>query len=488
MYLAASKIQPIHEQLAAIHDDLTVTSQRSALEDLLIRPLCSLSTGLSKYAELIESTVDFAALNRHEYVVRATFDPALMAINEQKDRVLDQIENEFERAVHLLRLEKGKKIKLERNPTYGYFFRISRLDAALLSKHDGVFQELNALKNGIYFTTSVLRDLSLSYDELGKKYTSAQQTLVAEMMRVALSYRRLFDELNQTIAAVDVLQSLAYAAVTMPLPLVRPQILPMGSEMILIDARHPCVEGNCAAYIPNNVHFSSEATFQIITGPNMGGKSTFIRQAAIIALMGQIGSFVPCSAAQLPLFDAILVRVGAGDSILRGMSTFMMEMLETAAILRTATPNSLVIIDELGRGTSTSEGLGLAWGVSKKLALRRCPTFFATHFHELTNLASILPNVCNLHTVASMDTGNLVMTYCMVPGIAEQSWGVQVARMAKFPPRVVDMAGLLLEQLEGCNWDDKQVDEAQVMFASGNPIMYNQLPPFLKDRLPSLSS
>lgn len=490
LYFAAAKIQPIHEQLAAIHSDGMVDARLArSLEELLMRPLCHLSTNLTKYAELIEKTVDFAALHRHEYVVRADFDPSLAEINRQKEAILDRIENEFERAVHLLRLEKGKKIKLERNAAYGYYLRVSRLDGALLTRHEGVFQELAALKNGIHFTTGELRELSLRYDELGREYVGAQQTLVLQMIRVAATYRRLFDELNQTIALVDVLQSLAYAAVTMPLPLVRPEMMPMGSgELILLDARHPCVEASCANYIPNNVHFSPDATFQIITGPNMGGKSTFIRQTAMIALMAQIGSFVPCSAAQMPVFDAVLVRVGAGDSILRGLSTFMMEMLETASILRTATPRSLVIIDELGRGTSTSEGLGLAWGVSRQLAQRRCPTFFATHFHELTSLATTLPNVRNLHTVAMMEAGTLIMTYRMVPGVADQSWGVQVAKMAKFPPVVVDMAGLLLEHLEGWHWSEEQMREAQDIFSARGPIEYQRLSPFLQARLSSLAS
>lgn len=480
LYFAVAKISPIYEQLAAM-------PALNAAQELLMAPLCALSANLSKYAELIESTVDFEALHRHEYIVRADVDPSLGTLHGEKEAVLDRIEREFDRVVRVVKLERGKKIKLERNPTYGYFFRISRLDGAVLSREED-FQELAALKNGIYFATPALRDLSLRYDELGRAYGAAQQTLVQEMLKVAGTYRRCFDELGQMIALVDVLQALAYVAVMSPIPLVRPTLLADGQVMRIKEGRHLCVEssGGAVTFIANNVEFDrAVASFQIITGPNMGGKSTFIRQAAMIALMAQVGAFVPCARAELPIFDAILVRVGAGDSILKGISTFMMEMLETAAILRTATERSLVVIDELGRGTSTSEGLGLAWGISRVLAQRRCFTFFATHFHELTELAQTEPNVRNLHAVASLEGAQgLVMTYRMEPGVAEQSFGVHVAKMAGFPPAVVDMANLLLRDFEGAGLEEERAREALVALERCRDL--GDAPDLVKQLLPNV--
>lgn len=494
--MAVGKISLIHEQLISIVD------APKALEETLIGPLQQLSFSLTKYAELIEGTVDFVALNRHEYIVRADFEASLSAINTRKELVLDEIEQEFDRVVRKVNLEKGKKIKLERNTTYGYFFRISRLDGNVLS-NNSEFQELAALKNGIHFVSTTLRESSLQYDELVQEYSKAQNVLVQEMLNVALTFRKLFGELDQVIARVDVLQSLAYAAVMSPIPLVRPIIMATTTtvvggerELFLQDSRHPCVEatasgntvasGSCStSFIPNNVHFTQDSSLQIITGPNMGGKSTYIRQTAIIILMAQVGSFVPCSSAKVPIYDAILVRVGAGDSILRGISTFMMEMLETASILRTATPNSFVVIDELGRGTSTSEGLGLAWGVSKVLARRKCFTFFATHFHELTELADSEPNVKNLHANAIIDQGSLLMTFRITPGVCDQSFGVHVAQMAGFPTRVIDMAKIMLKDLEGSGFTEEQAEEGLSYFED-NPGDLANAPTFIKSILPSI--
>jgi DNA mismatch repair protein MSH2 len=473
LYTAVAKIHPIYEQLEGIANE--------SMEVLILGPLRELSQSLSKYAELIETTVDFAALSRHEYIVRADFAESLTDIHTQREAILDSIEVEYDRVVRKLGLEKGKKIKLERNTTYGHFFRISRLDGAVLTED---FQELAALKNGIYFVNKSLREFSLRYDELAREYSTAQMVLVREMLEVARTYRRRFDELNQVIAVVDVLQSLAYSAVMAPTPLVRPLVVPMGGPMELKDARHICVEtASSAPFIPNNAHFDEASSFQIITGPNMGGKSTYIRQSAIVALLAQIGGFVPCSSARIPIFDALLVRVGAGDSILRGVSTFMMEMLETASILRTATRNSLVVIDELGRGTSTSEGLGLAWGVAKLLARRGCYSFFATHFHEITELASELSNIKNMHASAEIVDGSLLMTFRITEGVCDRSYGVHVARMAGFPAIVIDMAQIMLRDLEGATFTEEQANEGLAW--SGDK---NSMPTFIKQHISSIIS
>lgn len=475
LYTAIAKVAPIHDCLLPI--------ESPAVQTIFIQSLCRSSIQLSKYADLIEAMVDFSALRRHEYIIRADFHPDLSVLNSRREMLLDEIEQEFDRVVRLVGLEKGKKIKLERNPTYGYYFRVSRLEASIVKREEYKFHELAALKNGIYFVSNTLREQSLQYDQLGKEYSAQQSTLVQEMIKIAQTYRKPFEELDDLLARIDVLQSLAYAAIVAPVEYTRPLMMSENETGMRIKGmRHACLE-TVTSFIANDVSFSSENSLQIITGPNMGGKSTFIRSIALLVLMAQIGSFVPCQSAHLPITDAILVRVGAGDSILRGISTFMAEMLETASILDTATPRSLVVIDELGRGTSTSEGFGLAWAVAKQLAELGCPTLFATHFHELTSLANAVPRVTNLYTEAIVDQGRqLMMTFRIHPGTCDKSYGIQCAQMAGFPARVLQIARIILKDLQGNLCSQEEVTECLgfIEQLQNSKDLQSSLPPFIE--------
>ena len=252
------------------------------------------------------------------------------------------------------------------------------------------------------------------------------------------------------LAALDVLAALAETAglhnYTKPL-------MHAGDELQAADVRHPIVERHATdSFVPNDVCLDgAEHQLVILTGPNMGGKSTYLRQTALLALMAQAGSFVAARSAKLPIVDRIFARVGASDNIARGQSTFMVEMQETANILHSATSRSLVILDEIGRGTATFDGLSLAWAVAEYLASNpkaRPKTIFATHYHELTDLADALPSVANFHVVVREWKDDIVFLRKVTAGRSDRSYGIQVARLAGLPPAVVARAREILNGLE----------------------------------------
>jgi DNA mismatch repair protein MutS len=224
-------------------------------------------------------------------------------------------------------------------------------------------------------------------------------------------------------------------------------------ELIITDGRHPVVEARAGgAFVPNDIRLDN-ATHQLIvlTGPNMGGKSTYLRQTALVCVLAQAGSFVPATSAKIGIVDRIFARVGASDNIARGQSTFMVEMQETANILHGSTARSLVVLDEIGRGTATFDGLSIAWAVAEYLATNaraRPKTLFATHYHELTDLADALPGIANYHVTAREWRDEIVFLHKIEPGRSDRSYGIQVARLAGLPGGVIARAKEILAALE----------------------------------------
>ena len=451
-YQVVTRLPAIIGTLEGVMDE----KYRDPLDEAYTRKLREYCDSLAKLQEMVETTVDLDAMDNHEYVIKPEFDDGLRIIRKKLDKAKYELDQEHKAAGRDLGQEIDKKLFLENHKVHGWCLRLTRNEASCI-RNNSKYQECSTQKNGVFFTTQKLQSIRREFDQLSENYNRTQSSLVNEVVSVAASYCPVLELLAGVLAHLDVIVSFAHCSVHAPTSYVRPTIHPRGQgDTILKEARHPCMEmQDDIQFITNDVTLKrGSSEFLIITGPNMGGKSTYIRQIGVIALMAQIGCFVPCSEAELTIFDCILARVGASDSQLKGVSTFMAEMLETANILKSATSESLIIIDELGRGTSTYDGFGLAWAISEHIVKEiGCFSMFATHFHELTALVDQYPQVQNLHVVAHIDDNGkakreVTLLYKVEEGVCDQSFGIHVAELVRFPEKVVNMAKRKADELE----------------------------------------
>lgn len=412
---------------------------------------------LNKFVGLVETSVDLDQLDNGEYMISSDYDPKLSELRHEQSSLESQIHNLHKQTAGDLDLPMDKGLKLDKGTQFGHVFRITKKEEPKIRKKlTSQFTVLETRKDGVKFTNTKLKRLGDQYQKIVEEYKNCQKELVHRVVQTAATFCEVFGSLARLLSELDVLLSFADLAASSPSPYTRPEIT--GSDVgdiILEGSRHPCVEAqDWVNFIPNDCKLiRGKSWFQIITGPNMGGKSTFIRQVGVNILMAQVGSFVPCDKASISVRDCIFARVGAGDCQLRGVSTFMQEMLETASILKGATDKSLIIIDELGRGTSTYDGFGLAWAICEHLVeVIKAPTLFATHFHELTALAhqKQIVGVENYHVSAHIDASSrkLTMLYKVEPGACDQSFGIHVAEFANFPESVVNLAREKAAELE----------------------------------------
>ena len=340
-------------------------------------------------------------------------------------------------------------LKVRFNSVFGYYLEVSKPNLALVPAD---YERKQTLVNAERFTTPELKELEAKILSAEERAQTLELDLFREIRRRVAAEAARIRRTAQALAELDVLA--CFAALAAGRNYHRPEISVDG-ELEIRQGRHPVIErlaapGETGGFIANDLFLNADSDrILIITGPNMGGKSTYLRQAALISIMAQMGAFVPAERARLPILDRIFTRIGASDNLARGRSTFMVEMTEAAGILNTATPKSLVLLDEIGRGTATFDGLAIAWAVVEHLESRtRAKTLFATHYHELTELADLLPGVRNYHVSVKESGANIVFLRKVEAGSADKSYGVEVARLAGLPPAVIERAREILARHE----------------------------------------
>ncbi len=367
----------------------------------------------------------------------------LRTLSQSSKRLVAQIEAR----------ERGRtriaSLKVRFNQVFGYYLEVSKPNLHLVPAD---YERKQTLVNAERFTTPELKQLEAKILDAEERMQAVERELFTGVRRQVAAEAHRVRQTAAALAELDVLAGFAHLAVECAYH--RPEVSDNG-ELLIHEGRHPVIErlserAQGERFIPNDLYLNSSSDLLlIVTGPNMGGKSTYLRQAALICLMAQMGSFVPATQAKIPLLDRIFTRIGASDNLARGRSTFMVEMTEAASILNTATPRSLILLDEVGRGTATFDGLAIAWAVVEHLiAQTRAKTLFATHYHELTELADLLQGVRNYHVSVKESGSEIVFLRKVEPGSADKSYGIEVARLAGLPASVVARAREILTRHE----------------------------------------
>ena len=398
--------------------------------------------------------------------------------SEELDHVLDTSRNARDWIANLENKERErtgiKSLKVGYNKVFGYFIEVTH------SKAENVPDEYirkQTLVNAERYITPEMKEYESLVLNAEERVHEIEARLFKEICSQIGESSHLLFETSQAIATLDVICSFAEAAALGHY--VRPEISE-DEALVIHDGRHPVVERSLFTepFIPNDVIFEKGEIVRIITGPNMSGKSTFLRQTALIVFMTQIGSFVPASSANIGMADRIFTRIGAQDEISAGQSTFMVEMTETANIVRHATAKSLLILDEIGRGTSTYDGLAIAWALVEYVHNHpqiKARTLFATHFHELIALSDLLPGVRNYNVAVTESGSKVVFLHKIIPGGSDRSYGIHVAQLAGLPAPVIQRANEIIKNLESSSGEVNKIEHGAVnqmiLFPETNPLL-----------------
>ncbi|MFZ0035923.1 MAG: DNA mismatch repair protein MutS [Candidatus Acidiferrales bacterium] len=437
------------DQIPVLRGFLSPASQKTSAR---IARLHAELDELTEVRKAIERAIadDPPALATEPGIIRRDYD---LALDELRDlsrtskQVIAAMEDRERKRTGIASL------KIRFNQVFGYYIEISKANMHLAPAD---YDRKQTLVNAERFTSTELKEYERKVLDADERISEIERRLYAELReRVAREAPRL-RRTASAVAQLDVLVNFARLAATENY--VRPSFTEQNSgergELLIAGGRHPVIERLLATrgerFVPNDLYLDDKTqSLLLITGPNMGGKSTYLRQSALIVIMAQMGSFVPAVEAKLPLTDRIFTRIGASDNLARGRSTFLVEMSEVAAILNTATSASLVLLDEVGRGTATFDGLSIAWAVVEALQADARPrTLFATHYHELTELERLVPGVRNVHVSVRESGSEIIFLRRVEPGSADKSYGIEVARLAGLPPSVIERAREVLKRHE----------------------------------------
>ncbi len=378
-------------------------------------------------------------------VIRDGYDAKLdhyREINRDSKEFIAQLQSREREATGI------HNLKVKYTSVFGYFIEVTNSNLGLVPEDR--YDRKQTLTNAERFTTPELKAKESEILEAKASSTALEYDIFTRVREQIKEQIERLQSLAKQVAALDVLQSFAQVAESQHF--VRPQMTAGSRDLEIVAGRHPVVENviGKAAYIPNNVEMNGDVDMLLITGPNMSGKSTYMRQLALIVILAQAGSFVPADSAQLPIFDHIFTRIGAADDLASGQSTFMVEMMEANEALSHATNRSLILFDEIGRGTATYDGMALAQAIIEYLHDHvHAKTLFSTHYHELTALEQSLAHLKNVHVGATMENGQLIFEHKMLAGPADKSYGIHVAKLAGMPADLLKRADSILQVLEG---------------------------------------
>lgn len=423
------------------HSELLFERYVKHLDDIIIR--------LGKLEEMFSKTLVFDNKSR-EYVINFKLNPELAIIQEQVDECwqeIEQIKSNVENEIYS-KSAKPKKIKITEYACNGFALEIPKSDGDNFMKNSNKssnFKIVNTNKAALVINSQELRNLSESYRKLKSEYRSHEKIFHQKVLKVTSSYHPLFERLIYLLSELDVLSSFATVVEDSKEVYAKPILTNNNADRLLLlkDSRHIILEWNADIIkknnpnnknlIANDCEMKEGGNIKLITGINMGGKSTYLRQVGICVLLAHIGMYLPATSATVPIIDQIFTRVGAGDLMLKGISTYMNEMIEVCSLIKSATTRSLMLIDELGRGTSTDDGVGISYAILYHISTEiNCFCLFATHFFELTAMENLLKNLKNYYMSYAVLNGELLMEYKILPGKANNSFGVNLFKSLKF--------------------------------------------------------
>ncbi|PNR88303.1 DNA mismatch repair protein MutS [Petrotoga sp. 9T1HF07.CasAA.8.2] len=460
-------LEELKEYLASVKD-LERISSRISLMKATPKDLIALKDSLEVVPYIIESLTSNPGLSdffdgvdvlkeAKEFIENTIIEEPAIApgngkvIKEGVSGELDEYRNLFNNLDGVLKdIEKREKektkissLKVGRNKIYGFYIEVSKAQS---SKVPDDYVRKQTLVNTERYTIKELEEVEQRLALSEEKIKVIEKDIYDKVLTHLSQYVDKIEKLSNKIAELDVFRS--FAEVSRVYNYKRPTFVQNSKEIKIINSRHPVVERFVDEFTPNDLFLSEDKFYIILTGPNMSGKSTFIRQIGLISVMAQIGCFVPAEKAEIPIYDGIFTRIGARDDIVTGKSTFLVEMLEVSTILNKATDNSLVLLDEVGRGTSTLDGISVAWAISEYLfQVKRCNTIFATHYTELTYMSHIYEEVAakRIKVLETMD--GVIFLHKIEDGTSDNSYGIEIARLAGFPIEIIERSKEILSQL-----------------------------------------